>query len=242
MRNNIFVAFLIALVFTSYAQLNINSPYSRFGIGDLKESGFVHNRAMGGIGASNGELFYINNVNPAVLQRSKYTIYEIGLQNPIRTLESTTSTTTNADLNLDYLALSIPVNNKWKFAVGLNQYSQVNYDINSTESINDQDQVEYNYTGRGGLNKFYLSNAYRIVDDTSSGTTISLGLEASYLFGQIEQNQSSQLLENGSSIDEIISFRNDNAYTGSHIKPGISLRKEVLYYNTINIKSCCTSY
>ena len=233
MRNNIFVAFLIALSFTTYGQLKINSPYSRFGVGDLKETGLVNNRGMAGLGASNGGIFFINNVNPAMLQRNKYTIYEIGLQNTARTLITNDNTSKNGDLNLDYLALALPLSKKWSAGVGLSQYSKVNYDITSTETINTSDYVKYNYLGSGGLNKFYLSNAYRILHDTSSATTISLGLEVSYLFGQIEKTSSSELFENGTTIGRIPLTREDNAYSSGNFKYGLSVRKELLYYNDV---------
>lgn len=223
MRSNIFVAFFIALSFTTYAQLKFNSPYSRFGVGDLKETGLVNNRGMAGLGASNGGIFFINNVNPAMLQRNKYTVYEIGLQNTTRTLKSSNGSTKNSDLNLDYLAISLPVSKKWNIGAGLGQYSQVNYNITSTETLNDFDHVKYTYNGTGGINKFYVSNAYRVLYDTASATTISLGLEASYLFGQIEKSESSELFENGTSINRIPSSREDNAYSSGNFRYGLSL-------------------
>ena len=239
MRNSLIIAFLTALTFTSFGQLKINSPYSRFGLGDLQENGTVANRAAGGIGASYGNMFNINNVNPAMQQRTKYTVYEFGIKNTTKTLQSSSTSTRNSDLNIDYLAISLPVSKRWNLGVGLQQYSSVNYNINTTNSVVDinnvptTDKVGVNYTGNGGINQFYISNAYRVLQDTSSGTSLSLGLEASYLFGQIEKESATELFINSSTLGEQISFRNDNSYAGKKFKPGFVFRKEILYYNNI---------
>lgn len=239
MRNSLIISFLTALTFTSFAQLKINSPYSRFGIGDIQENGTSANRAAGGIGASYGNMFTINNVNPAMQQRTKYTVYEFGVKNATRTLQTSTASTTNSDLNIDYLALSLPVSKRWNIGVGLQQYSSVNYNINTTNTVIDanniatSDQVGVNYIGKGGINQFYISNAYRVLQDTASGTSLSLGLEASYLFGQIEKESATELFINSSTLGEQISFRNDESYAGKKFKPGFVIRKEILYYNNI---------
>lgn len=238
MRINLLVAFFIALISTSMAQLKINSPYSRFGVGDIKDVGLTQNRGMAGVGASLGHKLFLNNVNPAILNLNDYTIYDVGISNSARTLESSNSSSSNGDLNLDYLALSVPITPKtqrWTAGAGLNQYSQVSYDIATTQAINDVDYIDYNYKGSGGINRFFLTNAYRVLDDTSSHTIFALGLEMSYLFGQIASTQSSQLFEQGTSIGQVSSFREDNSYSNTHFKYGLSFRKGLHYFTESEI-------
>ncbi len=56
-------AMLLLVAFPSFSQ--INSPYTRFGLGSLQSPLYAINRSMGGISAAYGSLFNINPNNPA---------------------------------------------------------------------------------------------------------------------------------------------------------------------------------
>ena len=185
---------------------------------------------MAGVGVSNASLFFINNVNPAMLQRNKYVVYEVGIESQTRNLSSNEGTQTNGDLTLDYLALSIPIN-RLNIGASLKKYSQVNYDVSTLNQINATDYSQINYAGKGGLNEAGLTGAYRIAQDTSSNFTVSLGLSANYIFGQIERNQTSELFVNGSTQGERFTSEVRNSYNGFQFKTGIGFRKELLYVN-----------
>ena len=57
-------AFLL-IVLAGTAQQNDNSPYSRYGIGDISDNNFNHTRQMSGLGSSYIDGYHINIVNPA---------------------------------------------------------------------------------------------------------------------------------------------------------------------------------
>ena len=61
------IVFLLTFISCSQliAQTNGNSPYSRFGIGDLANDNFMHTRMMGSIGTSYIDAYHVNIVNPA---------------------------------------------------------------------------------------------------------------------------------------------------------------------------------
>lgn len=219
---------------TGFTQLKTNSPYSRLGVGDVSQAGYSYNKGMAGVGVSNASLFFINNVNPAMLQRNKYVVYEVGMESQTRALSSGNSTQTSGDLNLDYLALSIPIN-RWNVGAGLKKYSQVNYNVSAVNQINTTDYSQVNYSGKGGLNEAGLTAAYRVAQDTSSNLTISLGLSANYIFGQIERNQSTELFVNGSTQGERFTNETRNSYQGFQLKSGIGFRKELLYVDKSNL-------
>ena len=230
MRINFLFSFLFLATITGFAQLKINSPYSRLGVGDISQAGYSYNRGMAGVGVSNASLFFINNVNPAMLQRNKYVVYEVGMESQTRSLSSDNETQTNGDLTLDYLALSIPIN-RWNVGAGLKKYSQVNYNISSVNQINSTDYSQVDYSGKGGLNEAGLTAAYRVSQDTSSNLTVSLGLSANYIFGQIERNQTTELFVNGSTQGERFTNEVRNSYNGFQFKTGVGFRKELLYVN-----------
>lgn len=234
MRINFLFSLLFLATLTGFAQLKINSPYSRLGVGDISQAGYAYNRGMAGVGVSNASLFFINNVNPAMLQRNKYVVYEVGMEAQTRSLSSNEGTQTNGDLNLDYLALSIPIN-RLNVGASLKKYSQVNYNVSAINQINATDYSRIDYSGRGGLNEAGLTAAYRVAQDTASNLTISLGLSANYIFGQIERNQTSELFVNGSTQGERFTNEVRNSYNGFQFKTGFGFRKELLYVNEIEV-------
>ena len=59
----------------TYAQEN--SPYSRYGIGDLVPNHNVLSRGMGGIAAGYADNFSVNFTNPAALSNLALTVFDI---------------------------------------------------------------------------------------------------------------------------------------------------------------------
>ena len=49
----------------AFAQSSANSPYTRFGFGDLSDQVFTNNAAMGGVGNALRSSRHINTMNPA---------------------------------------------------------------------------------------------------------------------------------------------------------------------------------
>ncbi len=64
--------------FQSSAQTILNSPLSYVGMGELDEGGSPSNAMMGGLGVSNSNGIYANVINPALLARNRYTVFEVG--------------------------------------------------------------------------------------------------------------------------------------------------------------------
>ena len=64
-RQTLLVLLLTMLAGTSVAQNNTNSPYTRYGYGQLSEQGSSNSRAMGGIAYGLRDKYQTNFVNPA---------------------------------------------------------------------------------------------------------------------------------------------------------------------------------
>ena len=104
--------FIVACGFQMTAIAQENSPYSRYGLGDLAPNHNIFSRGMGGIAAGILDYQSINFVNPATLASLPNTIFDIGSEVDVRRLKSTnpakTFTSTNAlfsYLQLFYVAL-----------------------------------------------------------------------------------------------------------------------------------------
>lgn len=168
------------------------SPYSYFGIGEFKSTGSVENQMMGGI-SMYGDSIHINLNNPAAYGKLKLTVYSAGISYKQLSLNIATDKESNKITTLDYLSLGFPVGKGFGVGFGLKPYSSVGYNLLSeSTATNDDDstsQVLNQYSGTGGLNKFYFSVGYEITRD------LSIGITANYNFGEIV-NQRTQIIEN----------------------------------------------
>ena len=191
------IAFLFFMVaFTSVnAQTNGNSPYSRYGLGDLVDDNFQHLRGMGSIGSSYVDGYHINIVNPASYASLRATAFDIGISAKRSTLTSGNLESKAWSGNLQYLSLAFPLGNplneileQKKKAVNagmsftLMPNSTVGYNIASQEEIDGIGTVSRAFGGQGGSYKFLWGNAIKYKD-------FSLGVNLGYLFGNIEYSQ-----------------------------------------------------
>ena len=69
---------LIALGFCNTALAQENSPYSRYGLGDLTPNHNMFTRGMGGISAATNDNRSINFTNPASLSNLALTLFDLG--------------------------------------------------------------------------------------------------------------------------------------------------------------------
>lgn len=176
-----------------------NSPYSALGIGEQYNEGNVTNMGMGGVGISSASPFYLNLQNPALLaRRTRFTVFEVGLMGQSKSL----SQNINGGLqnqrdfggNLGYLALAFPANSRWNMSLSLKPYTYVDYNTRQYRPVAGTIyETEYNYTGRGGLNKASFANGVRVTKN------IYAGVEASFVFGNLTNSSDSRVLINDAS-------------------------------------------
>src|ERR1700674_1787319 len=63
-----------------------NSPYSRYGLGDLVPTGNIINRSMGGISIGYFDNQSVNFLNPASYSKLKVTTFDLGFELDNRTI------------------------------------------------------------------------------------------------------------------------------------------------------------
>ena len=212
-----------------------NSPYSALGIGELYSPGNVTNQGMGGVGISNASSFYLNLQNPALLaRRTRFTVFEVGLIGETKSLSQNISNSLQSQRstagNLGYLALAFPANSRWNMAISLKPYTYVNYGIQQRAIIPGSTYTsEYNYTGRGGLNKATFSNGVRVTKN------IYAGVEASFLFGNTTYSSTSALVLSGGSADIGIDHLNRVNYSDVVFKLGAAWRPKLSDTWTLNV-------
>ena len=164
------------------AQEGTSSPYSFYGIGDIKFKGSVENRSMGSISVLPDSI-HINIQNPAFLADLKLTGLALGVTYANTKSKTETQEAKARRTSLDYLAVGIPVG-KLGIGFGLIPYSSVGYKIGKTiTTTNTNNETISNFTKRsgiGGVNKVFLGFGYRITNK------INIGADVQYNFGTIE--------------------------------------------------------
>ncbi|MGH1336253.1 MAG: hypothetical protein ACRBFS_09000 [Aureispira sp.] len=205
-KHSLTLFFTLALLQVSLESANAqysrgNSPYSRYGLGDLRGSNFAPNAAMsGGQSATYRSYWDVNLTNPASFGKLRYASFQIGLDYQHSELsERSTGLTAKADNgNLSYISLAFPITKSWEImrdtlrreipiqwgmGFSLVPYSTVGYDVAIVRSFNGINDVRYNYTGEG--------NKYRV--NWSNGATykgFSVGANLGLLFGKLINKES----------------------------------------------------
>ncbi|MBK0370688.1 hypothetical protein [Flavobacterium agrisoli] len=176
MIKKIIVSIILLMSFVSFAQEGTSSPYSYFGIGDVRFKGAAEYRAMGGLGVEMDSIHF-NVDNPASYASLKLTTFSLGGTYGTTTIKAKDQSDSVDKFTLDYLAVGLPMG-KFGMAFGLLPYSSVGYKI---QSISDDPSVTSKRSnGSGGLNKVFLGMGYMI----SHG--LSVGADVQYNFGKIE--------------------------------------------------------
>ncbi len=191
-RNNFLTLIFAMFVMLGNAQQSDNSPYSRYGIGEPTDNNFNHLRQMGGLGASFIDGYHINIVNPASYSFLNATAFDVGIFAKRTWLNDNLNTNKIWSGNLDYLSLAFPLRNpindlydgvkkdyKLAMAITLMPNSNVNYNIVSSDSLQQIGPFTRNYIGTGGSYKLLWGNSIKYKN-------LSFGINLGYLFGKLK--------------------------------------------------------
>ena len=160
------VFLLVALSGSVLAQNNTNSPYTRYGYGQLSDVGSSNSKAMGGVAYGLRDGSVINFANPASYTAvdSLTFIFDgaISLQN---TNFSNGTLKQNAkNSSFDYVTMLFRVAPWCGMSFGLLPYSNIGYNI--TEYRPDEAYPESSssviYSGDGGLHQLYVGAGFKI--------------------------------------------------------------------------------
>lgn len=219
----IYVIFLVLNVFFSvytFSQTRISSPYSRYGLGDLQNAKYIGNLAMGGIGIAYRQPSSVNYSNPA-----SYTVFdtnafvlETGINSQTVKLSTNNQNQRSNYTSLSHLAFGFPVTKWWGSSIGLLPYSHVGYKISNYETLSEIGKIKYLYEGSGGLNQFYVGNAFQLKN-------LSVGVNAAYIFGYLDRTITV------SSPDSIyylaLRLSNGTRINGFHYNLGLQYEKKI---------------
>ena len=182
-----FFSFFLLFSFAVFSQSdNTNSPYTRYGYGQLADQTFTSQRGMGGIGYGLRNSQMINPLNPASYSAvdSMTFMLDFGLKGQVALLnDGGHGKARRYNAGLEYVALQIPLGKGLGMGLGIEPVSFVGYQFGDTTHV--LNSIAYKtYFGTGGLTKIYSTLSYNLFN------RLSLGINIGYMFGHIINNGS----------------------------------------------------
>lgn len=239
----VFLLSLLSPAILATAQNNTHSPYSARGIGEIEQFNGAYNKALGGVSNGIRSTRFISFSNPASIAALKQVVFDFGFY-----AESGQSSTSNASRtyyngNFSYITLGFPVWKKeilvkdtskvrntgatktniiktyktiWSSAMGLTPYSNIGTSYFKSQDTTYGNLINF-YAKTGGLSRFFIMNGVNLTKN------ISLGLNASYVFGQMRNNQVFFIQDSGvsralydESIYQLRGFKFDLGFQSQH--------------------------
>ena len=217
MIKKILLGSFILLSLHSFAQAGTASPYSFYGIGDVKFKGTVENKSMGGLGILPDSI-HINLQNPASLSSLKLTTFSVAGTYNTLSLKTESASEKARRTTLDYLVMAFPVG-KIGLSLGLMPLSSVGYKIEkvtSTEALRK--------TGTGGVNKVFVGAGYQIMPK------LSVGADLAYNFGNVE----TELIYSQSDIQKGTGELNTSILSGVSFNAGAIYKTKLKKYDLVS--------
>jgi hypothetical protein len=185
MRNKLIIllsVFLLSITFSINGQKLVNSPYSRFNIGTLNESGSFKSLGMGGVSISlrdNSSIFFLNPASYSSLDTNSF-VFDFGIDYSRVSLTNGASTYYSQDMNFNHLLMGFPITKGWGFALGIvplsNGYYNISEHVVSTDPGYNPAIGEYTSThkGEGSLTNFFFGTGFKLTKQLSAGVNMEI--------------------------------------------------------------------
>ena len=211
---------LVAICGPVFAQ--DNSPYTRYGLGDLVPSTNITSRALGGISTCYNDIFSVNFNNPASYAsflaikeaKSKKILYgrailDIGVNFENRTLiePNTTGKFAASNALFSHVQVGIPLRTNWGLSFGLRPLSRISYKILQGGRVLDAitglptgDSTSTTSEGDGGSYLASAGTGFKIKN-------FSFGINGGYLFGKKDYSSRKSI------INDTVTYNSGNFQT-----------------------------
>ncbi len=167
----------------AFAQADVDSPYSIFGLGQVKgKSMNARLKGMGSVANAMSGKSMINMENPAsyAMIDSLAFLFDAGMYFKTSTFSTSTMSERASNASFDYVAMAFGVTRWWRVALGVQPYSAAGYNMVVKGYDERIGNYANTYKGKGGINQVFLGNAFRL------NKHISIGANVNYMFGDSE--------------------------------------------------------
>ena len=241
-KNKLFLLVFSLFIYVQFSasQNNTNSPYTRFGYGDVNDANNGEQRAMGGVSIGSRSSASINTMNPASYSSvdSMTFMFDVGASALVSHFSQSGASVNKHNANLEYITMQFPLTKWMGFSAGVLPYSFVGYDFSAKDtllnksggnSVADSITSTQSFIGNGGFTQVYMGLSVNLFKH------VSLGINSYYMFGTINHYRDQSF---GSTTTNTIS---SSDYTSSTRKTSITannfrFRFGAQFYNTFDKK------
>lgn len=189
----------IATLYASAQTNGSNSPYSRFGLGNLKDQSQGFNKSMSGVALGFRDGNRLNMQNPASYSSidSLSFIFDVGLTLQNVNFKSQGNSINAHNTTLDYINAGFRLCPGLGLSFGFIPFSSIGYNFSESkylgEHFNSGSAITYtnSYTGDGGLHEVYIGVGWNHIAD------LSIGANFGYVWGNYNQSITQTFYENG---------------------------------------------
>ena len=184
------VCLLFILPLSAYAQegaYGAYTPYSIFGIGDIRKEGTAFNSSMGGVGIATRNKRFINYLNPAsVTARDSLSFMaDVGLSQKNTIYRQGGLRSGNNTFNMYDFIISFPIYRSSAFIVGITPFSDLGYSfstkVTDPEVIGNTNIISYSASGNGSVYQLFAGGG------ATFWKKFSVGAEVIYYFGTLDK-------------------------------------------------------
>ncbi len=186
--NCLCIVFLLTYVcFDALAQADVDSPYSLFGVGQVRDKSMnVRLEGMGSVANAMYGVGMINAENPASYAKidSLSFLFDAGFYFKTSTFSTSSFSERASNASFDYVSMAFGLTPWWKMALGVQPYSTAGYTMKVDNEIPEVGVTTTRFKGNGGLNQAFVGTAFKL------GNHFALGANAYYVFGNTKTETS----------------------------------------------------
>ncbi len=216
MKNYFLILAIVLIEFSASILGQSNSIYTRQGLGDNQYSHSARRMSLGGLGFAAEDMFNLSSINPAGWNKLQSTRFEVGANYSGTILSDNSDSKFLSNYSFSGFSIGFPIDKEYGIvaSLGVVPVTDVNYDIvvNEIQStcpgcgpIEDEFSA-FNYSGQGGISKFYLGLSYKLPFDFILGATYE------YYSGKIDYNTDVEFEQQSTNAN--IQFQQNRSYHG----------------------------
>lgn len=174
------VCLLVGLGSAAFAQADVDSPYSLFGIGQVRDKSMnTRLQGMGGVANAMYGPGMINAENPATYAKidTLAFLFDAGFYFKSAIFSTSNASEKASNASFDYVAMAFGLTPWWKMALGVQPYSTSGYTMLVDQTDDEIGHTVTRFKGHGGLNQLFWGNGFKI------GKHFALGVNGYYVFG-----------------------------------------------------------
>jgi len=184
---------ICSISFLGLNQTGNVSPYSAYGIGNMRVHSDAVETALGYSGFAIVDSAYLNFKNPSSYSRiaSGYPLFSLGLTGNLTKFSNGTSSFNKGHIYIDHFVLAFPFKKRFGLAFGLTPFAKRNYHFATSQGVDDSDTLNYEYNGLGTISKSFVGLSFDPIHFKKFRW--SLGANMGYLFGRTDNQRISIL-------------------------------------------------